>query len=447
MSAATFVQSARTRRYEPQLVGIVHPGLPFYVLLGLPIFWLLGLGYFSFVLAALPMGLGLLVMKPIRIPRGFNSWLLFVGWMLLSAATLEFTPGRLVSFGIRAAAYIGATIIFLYVYNVPSRYLPTGRILGVVAGIFAFTAILGGYLGLVLGEVRMTTPLSLLVPQSLLNESVVNNVVRPPFAQTQDFLGYPLNRPSMPFAFTNDWAATLVPGTFIAIAAAGRVVRHRRLLTLVAWLAVIPMVVSANRGMWIALLLGVVYVAVRRASSGQLLLAIRLVLVLMFAGALVLISPLGELVGGRTTSTHSLAARSDIYSDVIEAVPESPILGFGAPVANPNPNRPAIGTHGMFWTALFSHGVPGAVLYVGFWGAMTVRTGLDIRNQEQLWLHLAVAASLPTMFFYDHLPAALPLMMIAAAVVLRDRRDGDLRRVRATRVENAPIVRAPIAVP
>lgn len=446
MVATTLESSPRTRRYEPQLTGFLHPGLPFYVLLGLPLFWLLGLGYFAFVLAAVPMGLGLLVMKPIRVPRGFNSWLLFIGWMLLSTAVLEFTPGRLVSFGIRAVAYIAATIIFLYVYNVPQRYLPTGRALGVMASIFVFTAVVGGYLGLLLGEVRMPTPFSLIVPQSLLNESVVNNVVRPPFAQTQDFLGYPLNRPSMPFAFTNDWAATLVPGTFIAIAAAGRVVRQRRLLTLVAWLAAIPMIISANRGMWIALLLGVVYVAVRRASSGQALLAIRLVLVLTFALGLILVSPLGDLVGGRTTSSHSIDARSDIYSDVIEAVPESPILGFGAPVANPNPNRPAIGTHGMFWTALFSHGVPGVILYVGFWAGMTFRTGVDIRNQEHLWLHLAVASSLPTMFFYDHLPAALPLMMIAAAIILRDRREGDLRRAEAVRAENVATDLAPMPV-
>lgn len=99
-------------------------------------FWALGLGYFGFVLAAIPMGLGLLLMKPIRIPRGFNTWLLFVGWVGVSIATLEFTPGRLVSYGIRAAAYVAAAIIFLYIYNIPERYLPTGRILAVVAGIF-----------------------------------------------------------------------------------------------------------------------------------------------------------------------------------------------------------------------------------------------------------------------------------------------------------------------
>jgi hypothetical protein len=422
LSAGTRAPSAGSTRHQRELTGILHPGLPFYAIALLPIFWAMGLGYFTFALAAFPMGLGLLLIKPIRIPRGSGLWFLYVAWMLISALMLEPTVNRYLSFSLRAMIYIGSTIIFLYVYNMPQKYLPTGRILGVLASIFVFSAIIGGYLGLVLGEVRFNTPLSQILPRSMLENSFVNSVVRPPFAQRQDFLGFPINRPSMPFSFTNDWGATLVPGTFAAIAAAGRVKRFRRTLPIVALLALIPMALSANRGLWITLIGSVFYVAIRRASTGQLVLAIRLVVALAFAAALILVSPLGEVVGGRATSGHSLEARSDIYSDVLERVPQSPILGYGAPLANPQPFRPAIGTHGMFWTALFSQGIPGAVFYVGFWLSMAVRTGRNIRNQEQLLLHLAIASALPTMMLYDHLPAALPIMLICAGVVLRDRR-------------------------
>ncbi len=415
------------RRFE--LTGILHPGLPFYTIALLPLFWAMGLGYFTFAIAAVPMGMGLLLLHPIRVPRGMGLWLLFVGWMLVSALMLEPSVNRYLSFLVRASVYIAATIIFLYVYNVPQKYLPTGRILNVLGGIFIFTAIVGGYLGLLLGEVRFDTPVSQILPRSMLQNSFVNSVVRPPFAQQQDFLGFPINRPAMPFSFTNDWGATLAPGTFAAIAAAGRSQRFRRAMPMLAMLAVIPMAVSANRGLWITLILAVFYVAARRASSGQLVLAIRLVIVLVFAGALILVSPLGEIVGGRATSSHSIEARGDIYSDVLERIPESPILGFGAPLANPDPNRPAIGTHGMLWTSLFSQGIPGAVFYVGFWIAMTLRTGRNIRNQEHLLLHLAVATSLPTLLFYDHIPAALPIMMICSAVILRDGRARDARRM------------------
>jgi len=428
--------AAPRRRFEH--TGILHPGLPFYVVALLPVFWAMGLGYFTFAIASIPMGLGLLMMHPIRVPRGLGLWLLFVGWMLISALMLEVTVNRYLSFLVRAIIYIAATIIFLYVYNVPQKYLPTGRILKVLGGVFVFTAVVGGYMGLILGEVRFNTPVSQILPRSMLQNSFVNNVVRPPFAQQQDFLGFPINRPAMPFSFTNDWAATLAPGTFAAIAAAGRSQRFRPAMPLVAILALVPMAVSANRGLWITLVLAAFYVAARRASAGQLVLAIRLLVVLVFAGALILVSPLGEIVGGRATSSHSIDARGDIYSDVLERVPESPLLGFGAPLANPDPNRPAIGTHGMLWTSLFSQGIPGAVFYVGFWLGMTIRTGRNIQNQEHLLLHLAVASSLPTLLLYDHIPAALPIMMICAAVILRDGRESDARRMAAGFQHAAP---------
>ncbi len=415
-------------RERAELRGLLNPALPFYVIALLPIFWLLGLAFFTFAIAGAAMGVGLLLMKPIRIPSGFGLWMLFVGWMLVSALTLEPTVNRYLSFSVRAVIYIGATTTFLYVFNMPRRYLPTGRVLMVLGGVYLFVAIVGGYLGLFLGEVTLPTPASMVLPRSMLQNEFVSSVFQPPLAQRQDFLGFPINRPSMPFAFTNDWAATLAPLIFAAIAAAGRLRRMRRFVPLIAIVALIPMAVSANRALWLTLILAVFYVAARRASSGQLLLAIRLMVVMVAAGALILVSPLGEIVGGRATSDHSFESRGDIYTDVLERVPESPLLGYGAPLANPQPFRPAIGTHGMFWTSLFSQGIPGLIFYAGFWLSMTIRTGRNIRNQEQLLMHLAIATSLPTMMFYDHLPAALPIMMICSALVLRDRRDGNRRR-------------------
>ena len=219
-------------RRESKLTGLLHPGLPFYLIPMMPVFWALGLGFFTFAIAGAACGIGLLLIKPIRVPRIFGIWVMFVGWMLTSALVLEPTVGRYLSFILRAVIYIGATNIFLYVYNIPSKYLPTGRILASLASVFLFTAVVGGYLGLFLGEVRFNTPFSQVLPRSLLSNSFVNNVVRPPFAQTQDFLGFAINRPAMPFSFTNDWAASLAPLTFVAVAAAGRMKRFRQVIPL-----------------------------------------------------------------------------------------------------------------------------------------------------------------------------------------------------------------------
>jgi len=418
-----------------RLRGLLHPALPFYFCALLPVFWVIGLGYFTFAIAGAAMGVGLLLMRPIRVPKGFGLWLLFIGWMLISALTLDQTVNRYLSFTVRAVIYLGATTTFLYIYNIPKRYLPTARVLGVLGGIFLFVAIVGGYVGLIVGEVRYNSPFSQALPASIRTNEFANNVFRPPFAQTQDFLGFPINRPAFPFSFTNDWAASLAPLIFAAIAAAGHLQRGRRLVVPIALLAVVPMAISANRALWMTIVLAVIYVVARRASAGQLLLAVRVLLVTVFAAALILVSPLGEIVSARATSEHSVESRGDIYTDVLERVPDSPLLGFGAPLANPQPFRPAIGTHGAFWTSLFSQGIPGAIFYMGFWISMTVTTGRNVRNQEHLLLHLAIATSLPTAFFYDHLPAALPVMMICAALVLRDRREASRAR---SRVGGAP---------
>ena len=408
--------------------SLINPATPFYLIAFMPLLWWMGLAFFTFAIVAVPMGIALLSMKPIRMPKGYGIWLLFMGWMIASIVTLDPTVGRLLSWAVRAGIYIGSTILFLYIYNLPQKMLPTGRVLGMIAGIFVFTAVIGGYLGLIFGDATVPTLMSQILPQSLLSNSFVRNIVQPPFAQAQDFLGFPLNRPSFPFSFSNDWAATLVPATFASIAYAGRVRRARRWLAPIAFLSIIPMIVSVNRGLFIALIGAVIYLAIRRASTGNLILAGRLIVGMVVVGALVLASPLGTIVTERTTTNHSVDARNDIYTAVLERVPDSPLLGFGAPLSNPDPNRPAIGTHGNFWTALFSQGIPGGIFYTSFWLLMSFKTGRRIRNQEQMLLHLAVLTSLPTMFYYDHLPAALPIMMMCLAVFFRDQRDDDIRR-------------------
>ena len=130
---------------EPQLppravpLSLSNPALPFYAIGLIPILWLLGLGFFTFAIAAVPMGLVLLTMKPLRFPKGSGLWFLFIGWMLISAVTLEPTVNRYLSFMVRAGIYIGATILYLYIYNLPKKYLSTGKVLGMIAYPVSYT--------------------------------------------------------------------------------------------------------------------------------------------------------------------------------------------------------------------------------------------------------------------------------------------------------------------
>ena len=432
MTASSWDVRPRAKRSGPIIAPTYHlneaswftPATPFYLITALPLWWLLGLGYFTFVIAAVPMFFVLATTPNIRIPKVFFWYLMYAGWVVVSLAMPERGLDRYLSWTVRSLIPLAGVILFLYIYNVPSRYLSTKQILTTLGFFFIFTAIVGGYLGLIFGEVRLPTPAWLAIPGSI-KRPFVQDIFAPRLAQTQDFLGFPLNRPAMPTSFSNDWAATLVPGTFLAIAAR-QYLQKRSVGIVIAALAVVPMVVSVNRGLWIGLGLGVAYVVARRLSEGRFKLALQLFFAVVLVVTVVAVSPLGDIVSARAQAEGTTTARSELYSDVIAAVPESPIVGFGAPRANDNPLRPAVGTHGMFWSVLFSQGIPGLIFFVGFLGHLSLTTGRKIRNEKELWLHLAVLTALPTMMFYDHLPFALPMTLIAGAVFMRDRREADL---------------------
>src|SRR3989442_10796424 len=91
---------------------------------GLFIWWFLGLSGFVQFLFAIPMAMTLAVRGDLRMPRSFVLWLIFLALMFTSALMLKVFPSQsgldnLLSWGWRMTLYVGSTIIFLYVYNMP----------------------------------------------------------------------------------------------------------------------------------------------------------------------------------------------------------------------------------------------------------------------------------------------------------------------------------------
>jgi O-antigen ligase len=286
--------------------------------------------------------------------------------------------------------------------------------------------VVGGYLGLLLGEYRLTTLASVLIPNEWADVDFVRNTISPRLAQVHDFLGFPLPRPSAPFTFTNEWGANLAALFPIVIAAwPGLDRRPRRIVGFLAVASVVPMVVSANRGLWVTLIGTAVYVSVRLAQRRDPRAARRLVAMVVALVALVALTPLGSVVSGRFESDHSNRSRLTIYTQATDAAADSPLLGYGSPRSNPlDPDLPPVGTHGTFWLVLFSHGIPGAVLFVGAMWSLVWRTARP-RDTRLLWVHGTVVAGLVMLPFYDLLPVPIFTVMAAAAVVLRD---GSLER-------------------
>jgi polysaccharide biosynthesis protein PslJ len=397
-------------------------GWPVYLLFGaFPLWWVLGLSALIWALLAVPMLLWLIGRPDVRVPKGFGLWIGFLGWMLLSATQLD--QGRLwIAFSYRALLYISMTVLFVYVYNLPRSAVPIRRMILVLTLFWAF--VIGfGFLALALPQGRVTTPVASLLPGSIAGNDFVQELFNPRLAQVQNFIGYALTRPAAPFAYSNEWGGAVALLTPMAIASLSLIRSYlvRNLVRLLLVASLVPIVVSANRGLWAGLVAGLVYLAVRVAFRGNARALVGIVGFLALMAALVAFTPLKQLVEDRLTHPHSNERRQDLAGEAIEGWKQSPIFGYGGPRESPNnPDAPQIGTHGQFYLVLFSHGLPGTLLFLGwwlwaFWISAKGATG------PPLWAHVVIAIGMLEFFYYNMIPAQLHLMMLAAALAWRER--------------------------
>jgi polysaccharide biosynthesis protein PslJ len=402
----------------------LRPAWPLYVLLlGFPLWWVLGLGAFIWPVLAVPMLFSLIMRERVTVPRGFGIWVLFLLWMLASATQLD-EPQRGIIFIYRAAVYFSATVLFLYVYNASSESLPAGRVLMLLAA-FWMIAVTGGFLGILFSDVSFRTPVEMLMPRGLLSNSFVYELVHPRFAQVQEFLGYPVPRPTAPFVYTNEWGSNMALLTPLALAAwvHTRNAFRKTLIRVMLVASVIPIVVSLNRGLWLSLSLGLVYASFRLAAQGRGRALGAMLAGLAIVATLVLTTPLKDLVSERLATPHSNEGRLALYQEAAEGILESPLVGFGAPrPSERNPNAPRVGTHGQLWLVLFSHGIPAAALFIGwflyaFWRTREARSGI------RFWTNVALLIALVQMPYYGLVPVPLHILMIAAALAFREARE------------------------
>jgi len=396
-------------------------GWPVLVLfLGFPIWWLLGLAGFIWPLLAIPMVFWLLMKRPILAPRGILIWLAFLAWVLASATQLSGTE-RAMGYLWRLSLYGSATVLMLYVFNMPEDRLPTGRLVKLMAAFWAIV-VAGGYLGVLAPTLSLTSPLERILPAELQDNALISAWVHPASAQIHDFLGYEIARPSAPFPYTNDWGASfglLVP--FVLLAWSRWSSSRGRLLALALMVAsVVPVVLSLNRGLWISLSVGLVYAAFRLAFAGRERALVVLICVVVVGGSLVFLTPLREVIDARLRTGHSNEGRATLYEEASRAALASPLFGFGAPMPSEwKPNVPLVGTQGLVWTVLVSHGFVGAGLLIAwflqaFW--RTRRAASDV----SFWCHVMLLMALIQLIVYDMLPTQLHIMMLGIAIAFRE---------------------------
>lgn len=410
------------------------------LLLGYPVWWALGFGGLSVVVLAVPMGIILWRRRPIQVPRGFGLWLLLLAGYLVSGLMLAEMPpgtygelglGRFLGYSMRLALYLSLLIMVLYLGNLTERELPQLRLVRML-GVLFITTVAGGLLGVLAPGFSFTSPVELVLPGRLADNSFVQNLIHPTAAQTQKVLGYASPRPEAPFEWANAW------GSNVSVLLVWFVVgwwvygtRRRKALTVaVIALAAIPIAYSLNRGLWIGIGLGVVYLIVRVGGRTRVTLCAAAA-----TGALVFaLSPLAPLVVQRLDNPHSNDIRAFTVSATIEAATHSPVIGFGNTrnaTGNhrtittgktgwcPGCGHPPLGGDGQLWLMLITQGFVGAALYVAFFVGAIRRHWTD-RTPIGLAGVLVMSLVLLYMFIYDGLVTPLSLYFISFALLWRN---------------------------
>jgi hypothetical protein len=445
------VESSVSRRPRYRMRWL-PPGWPLFCATALFIvWWVIGLGSFVFVIFAVPMTLQLMRQGSIRVPPWFGLWLLFIVWSLAGIVVMgadapntlpvHFSHG-IPSVGLRTLQYLAATVTLLYIGNLREEDVPRIRVVRWLSILF-LTALAGGFIALAKPGLNFTSPMEKLLPHSVISNPNVAALFHPAAAQVMSVIGTADVRPKMPFEYTNAWGNNLsvLLLWFIVAGLAYGGSRTRLLSVGVLVITIIPVIYSLNRGLWLGIMLGAVYVAIRLALRGKMLMLGLLGLGSVLIVLAFLATPLGTVVSARLNEGHSNQVRESLTRDSISGALTSPIIGYGttrdgvgsqASIAVgqsadcPRCGNRTIGSNGQLWNVLFAQGFIGAGLFVGFlvmslWQYRHDVTPIGLAGQS------AILLALLYMFVYVGISSSLSIMMISIGLLWRNaqaRHDG-----------------------
>jgi hypothetical protein len=265
-------------------------------------------------------------------------WLLFLVVVVAGIATITLTaPGtvpslvsrRVLSYGNRTVGYFGDTVLLLYAGNLTESELPR-RTFSWMLGVVGVYTVIGGVAGMLMPHFGFASPLFLLLPKSFQANAFVQAAAHPALTQVQNVLGTPGGRPKAPFDYTNLWGECLTILLPFLLAWAWTGTRRQRLLAAaVAVIAMGPLLYSLNRGVWIGVILAVVYLAVRLAARGKTALLGGIGLAAVLAVVVIFFTPLNSIVAGRLENGKSNNLRSHLNTLAITDAIASPIIGYG----------------------------------------------------------------------------------------------------------------------
>lgn len=369
--------------------GAREPGWPLALLfVGYPLWWLLGITLAMTVLTVALLIVELLHLPSVRFPRFGSVWVVFLGWVVIGAVVVQvdaplavggWNTNRYLTWALRLFWYVAGTTLLLYLGNLADR-TARARVFASFGWMFVWI-VAGGLLGALVPFASFPSAVEVVLPQSLSANAFVGSLVHPNLAEQMQFVG--VTRPSAPFPFANVWGlnfACFLP-FFVVGWAGGRSLWKRRIAPVVLAIAVVPVVESLNRGLWLALALALVVLAVRALVAGNARVLLPIGVGVALLAVVVVLSPLRTTLADRFSSPNSNEGRGELASRGFDSTLSSPIVGFGttrdvqgslSSIAGgstptcPRCGAPSFGTQGQIFLTTFAQGYVGAAFYLGF---------------------------------------------------------------------------------
>ena len=419
MAATTTADHARVREVDD-----VHEALPAWPVLallwGFPLFWALGATVIAGVALTVVMLSYLVHYRATRLVPGVYAFTAFVLWVVPCAIMVDSTA-RLLGYAYRFSILVIVGTAFVYTISAGSR-LDRRRIINGLTFVWLFT-IAGGIAGMLLPEVRLSTPVGLLLPGSLSGNEYVHDLFFPPLAEVQHPFGSPVDfvRPSAPFPYANSWGVAIVLLTPVAVACflQNRSRLVRTVLVIALALMIPPALATSNRGMFAGLVLAAVYVVVRLAVRDRAAPVLTIAALGVVGAAVLVGNGLLTQIQTRQEYGDSSGTRFTLYRETFERTLQSPILGYGAP--RPSATEPLIsaGTQGYVWMLMFSFGFVGLLFFLTFLWGTTARTWRAPGDVDIVLHSVLVVASVIIAFYGLDIMQLLSIMLVAAVLLRR----------------------------
>ncbi|CAN5618296.1 hypothetical protein BH10ACT1_BH10ACT1_35830 [soil metagenome] len=387
---------------------------------GMPLAFVVGVHGVVWPIVAFVLAGRVLLHRGTRFPWSTVPLVLFVCWIPLSFVMAS--PDALPIFTYRFSLFLGCLAAVIWVANISEETLPTQRIVDWLAALWICT-IAFGYLAQVLPHLDMPSPFSTaLGPIGRID--FLARISDWHLADNQDFLDRAFSRPAAPWAAANSWGAAvgILTPFFVRSWLIDVDSRRRRIGLALLAASIIPILTSANRGLWIGLIVGLVYYAARKAMRGRFGALAVLFGAIAMVGVLLVATPAGSLVQDRLGgSGDSNEARSELYVDAWKGAVASPLVGNGVPrETNYYKNSPPVGTHGLLWYLMFIHGFVGLGLFLGWLVIETFRSGM-VRTPLGWWAHLSIVITVVEVPYYGLLPHVI-VLGLAVGIAHRESR-------------------------